>query len=590
MEILLSKTFLELNYKLEMDNTELIESRYKILYSQEGGFGKVFICEDLLESRKVALKTIKPLYINSSSKLASFYNEAELWVSLGNIKHVVAAYEIKKINNKPFIVAEFAGGWNLRSWINQKEFPIEEALRVVSDICQGMTNIQAINKNFVHGDLSPENILIRSYIGFDMEIAEMSKYETPFKENGGHLLTTEKEKIELYSKISGKQIYEKIIGVKISDFGLSKIIDFKNVPNYPLNDLSGKLPYIAPERFKGRPANILGDIYSFGIIFYECFYGQHPYSSSIKSIHDFQSAHLEAKPEFSSNIEKEINELIENCLEKEPQNRYQHFNEVFKQIDKVRLALAKCSDEFKAELQKMINNDLPVNIEKSLEDGKTVINMSMNNEYVNPRYDNFDKIEFKFKTNIERAIVLITKGDFIGARQILDKMNTTSLDKHNVAFGFLKVSECYFLNNFFEDAYKYAEKTLELSDDMPSAIFYKGSSLSNLGNPAEGIEILKKYCTIVDEEKLPNVYTNIGATIFNSFRKEKEAIDYFEKALQIDPEFIPALNCKAVVYLNQGNFENSLKCVIKVLSQRPHDGKANMILNEIKKNKAANNR
>ena len=164
---------------------------------------------------------------------------------------------------------------------------IEQIKEISIQICEGLN--EAHSKGITHRDIKPENILIDE---------------------------------------KGK--------VKIVDFGLAKI---KNVSKEITKDGStlGTIKYMSPEQIRNQKIDQRTDIWSFGVILYEMITGRYPF----KGEHDaslFYSI-INQSPEpiarYKSNISEDFQRIIDKALDKEPETRYQHIDEVLSDIKRI---------------------------------------------------------------------------------------------------------------------------------------------------------------------------------------------------------------------------------------------------------------
>ena len=256
-------------------------ARMQILETLEGGMGKVYVCADK-NNQKFALKTYK--YATGGTENLRrvnerFYHEAVSWVGLGKHPNIVRALTFAKMRDTPFLLLEFIDGGNLRQLMEGGRLDFTKTVRLADNISSGMS--YAHSRKLVHRDLKPENILI--------------------DKNGV---------------------------AKVTDFGLARVIE--EASGTMSQDLSGTLPYMSPEQF--LPAPIVDqrvDVYSFGVMLYEMLTGKKPFPA--ETIPQLIAAHRECIPTPPSThvvLPNWIDRLVLRCLEKNPEKRFQNFNEI----------------------------------------------------------------------------------------------------------------------------------------------------------------------------------------------------------------------------------------------------------------------
>src|SRR4030066_391826 len=275
-------------------------SHYKIISQVgQGGMGVLYLAEDLELNRKAVLKFLPPDMMNDPETNLRFKREAQ---SAGSLSHpnIVTIYDVGVHENKTFIAMEYVEGKTLREMINSDELTIERITDISVQICEGLN--EAHSKGITHRDIKPENILIDE---------------------------------------KGK--------VKIVDFGLAKI---KNVSRGITKQDStvGTLKYMSPEQIRNQNVDHRSDIWSFGVILYEMITGKYPF----KGEHDaslFYSI-INQSPEplarYKVNISEGFQRIINKSLDKDPETRYQHIDELLSDIRREK----KESGEFKTGVRK----------------------------------------------------------------------------------------------------------------------------------------------------------------------------------------------------------------------------------------------
>lgn len=265
-----------------------IISHYKVIDKLgEGGMGVLYLAEDLELNRKAVLKFLPPDMMNDPEMNLRFKREAQ---SAGSLSHpnIVTIYDVGVHENKTFIAMEYVEGKTLRELINDDELTIERITDISVQICEGLN--EAHSKGITHRDIKPENILIDE---------------------------------------KGK--------VKIVDFGLAKI---KNVSRGITKQDStvGTLKYMSPEQIRNQSVDHRSDIWSFGVILYEMITGKYPF----KGEHDaslFYSI-INQTPEplarYKANISEGYQRIIDKSLDKDPETRYQHIDELLSDLRRER--------------------------------------------------------------------------------------------------------------------------------------------------------------------------------------------------------------------------------------------------------------
>ena len=249
-----------------------------------GGMGEVYRAMDTKLEREVAIKVLPTEFSQDRQRLARFEREAKLLASL-NHPNIAVLYGQEEVEEKRFLVLELVEGETLAERLAKGPLTVEEALEVCRQIAEGVE--AAHEKGVIHRDLKPANVKI-----------------TP----------------------EGR--------VKILDFGLAKALEDK----LPAVDMSqsptlteemtragvilGTAAYMSPEQAKGQEVDTRADIFAFGCVLYELLTGRGAFEG--ETVTETLAKILEGEPDWKAtpqNIPTRIRELMEDCLEKDPDDR-----------------------------------------------------------------------------------------------------------------------------------------------------------------------------------------------------------------------------------------------------------------------------
>ncbi len=241
---------------------QIIKERYEILeVLGEGGMAFVYKAMDTQLERFVAIKTLKPNYVNQETFVERFRREAKTAANL-NHPNIVQIFDWG-IEEEPFFVMEYIEGNTLTSIIaKNRTISLSDVLFIGAQVASGLQ--AAHQKGLVHRDIKPGNIMI-----------------TP----------------------DGK--------VKVTDFG---IVSLQNEESdiTKTGSILGTASYISPEQAQGKPVSIESDLYSLGTVLYELIAGKPPFSG--ESPISTATKHLTDKPEKLSNFRKDIPKGVENAV------------------------------------------------------------------------------------------------------------------------------------------------------------------------------------------------------------------------------------------------------------------------------------
>lgn len=143
-----------------IDELEVVdlEARYKIEGTLgQGGMGAVLLATDTRLDRKVAIKRILGKGANSRASIRRFLTEAKAIAAL-NHPNVVQLYDYGRAKDGPFLIMEFVDGGNLAERCTRCTIPLEEAIELTCQICDGLS--KAHTAGIVHRDIKPANVLL----------------------------------------------------------------------------------------------------------------------------------------------------------------------------------------------------------------------------------------------------------------------------------------------------------------------------------------------------------------------------------------------------------------------------------------------
>ena len=296
----------------------ILGNRYQIIRKiGDGGMAFVYEAKDKLLNRTVAVKVLRPEFVDDEEFLKKFKREAEAVASLSH-PNIVNVYDVGEDGKVHYIVMEYIDGQNLKDII-KNEGTLDEytALDITKQIAMALS--AAHKKGIVHRDIKPHNILIS---------------------NEGRI-------------------------VKVADFGIAKAVSNSTMTN--IGSIIGSVHYFSPEQAKGNSVNATADLYSLGIVLYEMIIGRVPFRGD--SPISIALQHINEDVEFTSeekiNIPQSVRTIIKKLTEKSSENRYQSAEELIEDIDYVEknidLDFIKEYDNFAT---KKINVE---NVEKSLD-------------------------------------------------------------------------------------------------------------------------------------------------------------------------------------------------------------------------------
>ncbi|PCN48818.1 serine/threonine protein kinase [Curtobacterium sp. 'Ferrero'] len=234
-----------------------------------GGMGEVWQATDLVIGRTVALKILKDEYLGDPGFLERFRAEAR-HAALVNHEGIANVFDYGEEDGSAYLVMELVPGEALSTMIEREHtLPVDKVLDIVAQTANALQAAHAVG--LVHRDIKPGNLLI-----------------TP----------------------DGR--------VKITDFGIARIAD--QVPLTATGQVMGTVQYLSPEQASGHPASPSTDIYSLGIVAYECLAGRRPFTGESQVA--IAMAHInEQPPALPSDVPEPVSALVLSCIAKKPADR-----------------------------------------------------------------------------------------------------------------------------------------------------------------------------------------------------------------------------------------------------------------------------
>ncbi len=261
-----------------------------------GGMGVVYLAQDPVLGRKVAIKVIDDKMVAQPEMRERFYREAR---ASGRLSHqnLTIVHDVGEVEGKPYIVMEYLKGKDLRAMISEHEpLRLDQKLDYALQICRGLEAVHS--EDIIHRDIKPENVKILA---------------------------------------GGK--------VKIMDFGIAKpAASTMTQPGARM----GTPWYMSPEQIKGKGIDKRADIFSFGVLFYELLTYEKPFDGDDTTVL-YKIMHEEPEPLALKDgaLNDDLQAVINICLAKQAGNRYANFSEMIPELERL-LALAQKEQKVKA--------------------------------------------------------------------------------------------------------------------------------------------------------------------------------------------------------------------------------------------------
>ena len=260
----------------------IVGDRYEIVSKVgSGGMADVYKAKDHKLNRFVAMKVMKPEFSSDTNFISKFQREAQAAAGLAH-PNVVNVFDVGEDQGVNYIVMELVEGITLKEYISKKgKLTVKEATSIAIQVAMGLE--AAHNRNIVHRDIKPQNIIIST---------------------------------------DGK--------VKVTDFGIARAASSNTISTNAM----GSVHYSSPEQVRGGYSDYKSDIYSLGITMYEMVTGMVPFDGdttvaiAIKHLQEEMIPPSEITPDLPHSLE----EIITKCTQKSPDRRYSTLAELINDL------------------------------------------------------------------------------------------------------------------------------------------------------------------------------------------------------------------------------------------------------------------
>jgi len=251
-----------------------------------GGAGCVYQATHLQLDSKVAIKVLRPEMTDRSDIVQRFAREARAAVRLQG-EHIARVFDVGTHENQPFLVMEFLEGKDLAEVMSAEALSVPTIAELMIQACQGLADAHA--HGIIHRDIKPENLFIVNGTG---------DWRT----------------------------------VKILDFGISKLALTGKISDVDLTSVKtevmmGSPHYVSPEQIRStRDVDHRTDLWSLGVVMYELLGGRMPFvedHSLTALIAEILERPHRPLRELRPDLPAELIAVVERCLAKTPDQRYQ---------------------------------------------------------------------------------------------------------------------------------------------------------------------------------------------------------------------------------------------------------------------------
>ncbi|MDZ4834312.1 MAG: protein kinase [Candidatus Melainabacteria bacterium] len=282
----------------------------------QGALGHVYLCTDKRLGKKVAVKCLSSV---TNDRVVSFHNEAKIASKL-NHRSVIRILDFGIAGGgRPYMVMEFFDGRSLQDILDESKtlggnsaridnaLPEQEGLELFIEVCDALKYLH-LNGVF-HRDLKPSNILVRQ---------------------------NEEGKVE----------------IKLIDFNLSKTTqDIQSKTTVQGRTVVGTPMYMSPDQVAGLTYDARSEVYSLGCVMYETLTGVPVFegATALDILNKHANDPIVSPLEFNSELSQKTAAIIEQCLNKNPDARYQTIQQLMEDLE-------RCSGRLFSDWQKETNS------------------------------------------------------------------------------------------------------------------------------------------------------------------------------------------------------------------------------------------
>lgn len=265
-------------------------SKYEVLEEiGHGGMATVYRARDVRLGRDVAIKLLHKHLRDSTEVRSRFASEAR---AVAKLRHpnIVEVFDVSdEEDEERYLVVELVRGVTLRQLLRDQGavLPTELAAEVVAEVGAALEHAHA--NGVIHRDVKPENVLI----------------ETP----------------RVNARASAEDIDR--ARVKLTDFGIAKLLDSEGITS--TGQVLGSPAHMAPEQIEGRVVDVRADVFSLGVLFYECLTGQLPFAGKnpAQVLRNVLEGNFEPAEVLEPRVGARWSRLLTKALQREPEQRYE---------------------------------------------------------------------------------------------------------------------------------------------------------------------------------------------------------------------------------------------------------------------------
>jgi serine/threonine protein kinase/tetratricopeptide (TPR) repeat protein len=515
--------------------------------------------------REVALKVLPPELMPDLERRQRFLSEARAAAALEH-PHIGVIHEIGESEGVLFIAMELLRGPSLATLLAAGPLPLPDAVRIAMGIASGLS--YAHERGIVHRDLEPANVLLTEE---------------------GH--------------------------PKLIDFGLAKLLDVEQSPflsqvgtDEPSIAAGGAregsvgrtFPFMAPEQARGGKVDSRSDIFNFGLLLYTMVSGHPPFerASRVDSLHAILREPTPRLAGVSGETREILQPIVDRCLQKEPERRYPTMAEPLEALKRARFELETPGLLSRRTRRALVVGGAALSIaialailsrrpsEPDIEENPSVAVLEFENLSGDPDLDWLttglpDMLATDLAQSPELEVVSLGElypvlselggqEDLALSREVIERIAARTGVRSVLTGSFARSGDAIRISARLEDAESgrvlLSEKAeavgegnlFRLVDEITARI----KARFEIEPPAEALDRDLRDVTTASVEAYRE-YAE-GIRLHERYREE-EALPYFQRAVELDPEFAMALAKLGVVMSNLGRQEEGDEYAVRAL-------------------------
>ncbi len=253
-----------------------------------GGMGEIFVAEDTVLGRRVAIKLLDERFARDEQVRARFKREALTAAKLSSHPNIVTIFDVGEADGRPFIVMEHLSGGTIADRVRGGLVAFKEALGWLAQAASALDEAHAAG--VIHRDVKPANLLLDD------------------RDN-----------------------------VHVGDFGIARVAGETTSGMTAVGTILGTAGYLSPEQARGEPVTSASDVYALGIVAYELLTGGRPFEGGSATAE--AAAHINQPVPYASEsgtgLPREIDGVFARALAKQPHERYATAAEFVEELRRV---------------------------------------------------------------------------------------------------------------------------------------------------------------------------------------------------------------------------------------------------------------